>query len=82
MAPSVDAWLHDLGIPVGLEDRRRTVDIARPPVAPRGFSNRLHDFAPVFVARALEFVLPRDLPVLSDPIWSRGGIVLRHQRSR
>jgi len=81
----VDAWLADLASLIGIEARRRSDRRHRVP----GHLWHLgavriactHDFAPVFVARAWERApVAAMTSVLSDPIWSRGGIVLRHQR--
>ena len=84
-ALQVDVWLADLASLIGIEDRRRSDCRHRVP----GHLWHLgevriagtHDFAPVFVAIAWERAPAAAMTsVLSDPIWPRGGIVLRHQR--
>lgn len=84
-ALQVDAWVTDLASLVGIEDRRRSDRQHRVP----GHLWHLgevriagtHDFAPVFVVRAWERAPAAAMTLaLSDPIWPRGGIVLRHQR--
>lgn len=84
-ALQVDAWLADLASLIGIEDRRRSDRRHRVP----GHLWHLgevriagtHDFAPVFVVRAWERAPATEMTLaLSDPIWPRGGIVLRHQR--
>ena len=84
-ALQMDAWVTDLASLVGIEERRRSDRRNR-------VSGHLwhlgevriagtHDFAPVFVARAWERAPAAAMTsVLSDPIWPRGGVVLRHQR--
>ncbi len=84
-ALQVDAWLADLVSLIGIEDRRRSDRRNRLPGHLWHLGEvRLagtHDFAPVFVARAWERAPAAAMTsVLSDPIWPRGGIVLRHQR--
>lgn len=84
-ALQVDAWLVDLASLIGIEDRRQSDRRNRVP----GHLWHLgevriagtHDFAPVFVARAWDRSPAAAMAsVLSDPIWPRDGIVLRHQR--
>lgn len=84
-ALQVDAWVTDLASLVGIEDRRRSDRQHRVP----GHLWHLgevriagtHDFAPVFVGRAWERAPATEMTLaLIDPIWPRGGIVLRHQR--
>lgn len=79
----MDAWLADLAALMGMEPRRQ-------PARRECFADHLwhlgdlriagtHEFAPVFVARAWERAKQTRLrAVLDDPIWPRGGIVLRY----
>lgn len=84
-ALQVDTWAADLTSLVGIEDRRRS---NRPHRVPGHLWHLgeariagTHDFAPVFLARAWERAPATEVRLaLSDPIWPRGGIVLRHQR--
>ena len=82
----VDTWLTDLASLIGIDARRLS---ARRPCIPGHLWHLgnvriagTHDFAPVFIARAWERA-PEDevRTALGDPIWARGGILLRHQRS-
>lgn len=84
-ALQVDTWLTDLASLVGIEERRRSDRRHRVP----GHLWHLgeiriagtHDFAPVLVVRTWERAPAAEMTsMLSDPIWPRGGIVLRHQR--
>lgn len=84
-ALQVDVWLNDLASLIGIDDRRCSNHRPRVP----GHLWHLgdirvvgtHDFAPVFVVRAWERAPATEMTsTLSDPIWPRGGIVLRHQR--
>lgn len=80
----VDAWLHDLGKWIGLEEDSPK-DQARIP----GHLWHLGDFrvckttepAPVLIARRLHAVSPDTLSsVLADPAWGRRGVVLTRER--
>jgi hypothetical protein len=80
----VDAWLHDLGKWIGLEEPCPT-DQTRIP----GHLWHLGDFrvckttepAPVFIARRVHFASPEALTsVLADPAWGRRGVVLTRER--
>lgn len=79
----MDAWLADLAALMGIEQRRQ-------PACRVCFADHLwhlgdlriagtHEFAPVFVTRAWERAPHSQVrAVLEDPIWPRGGIVLRY----
>jgi hypothetical protein len=80
----VDAWLHDLGEWIGLEqpDAKAQARIL-------GHLWHLGNFrvcktaepAPVLVARRLQSASPEVLlSALADPAWARRGIVLMHER--
>lgn len=80
----VDAWLHDLGKWIGLEE-----DSPKDQTRIPGHLWHLGDFrvcttaepAPVLIARRLQFALPEALSsVLADPAWGRRGIVLMRER--
>lgn len=80
----VDAWLHDLGKWIGLEDPCPK-DQTRIP----GHLWHLGDFrvckttepAPVLIARRLQVVSTETLSsVLTDPAWGRRGVVLTRER--
>ena len=79
----VDAWLHDLGKWIGLEDPCPK-DQTRIP----GHLWHHGDFrvckttepAPVLIARRLQVVSPETLSsVLADPAWGRRGVVLTRE---
>ena len=80
----VDAWLHDLGKWIGLEE-----DSPKDQTRIPGHLWHLGDFrvcttaepAPVLIARRLQFALPEALSsVLADPAWGRRGVVLMRER--
>ena len=80
----IDTWLTDLTSMVGIDERRCSPKRSRVPghlwhlgeVRVAG----THDFAPVFVARSWSRAPASEMTAtLCDPIWPRGGIVLRHQ---
>lgn len=80
----VDAWLHDLGKWIGLEE-----DSPKDQTRIPGHLWHLGDFrvcttaepAPVLIARRLQFASPEALSsVLADPAWGRRGVVLMRER--
>lgn len=83
-ALQVDVWLNDLALLIGIEPRHLSARRARVPdhlwhlgeIRIAG----THDFAPVFVGRRCERASGSEMvAVLADPIWPRGGVLLRHQ---
>lgn len=80
----VDTWLNDLSALIGIERRQRLERRNRVPdhlwhlgdVRIEG----THEFCPVFVGRLWERAPQSQLlSALCDPIWPRGGVVLRHR---
>ncbi len=82
----VDAWLTDFASLIGIDARRQSARRLCIPGHLWHLGNvriaGTHDFAPVFIARAWEQAPENEVrTALGDPIWTRGGILLRHQRS-
>lgn len=82
----VDAWLNDLAVLIGIEPRQRPERRVLVPDHLWHLGNvritSTHEFSPVFVGRMWERAPnPQVTTALRDPIWPRGGIVLRHQPS-
>jgi hypothetical protein len=82
----IETWLTDLCSLIGIEPRHLSQQRTRVPdhlwhlgdVRIAG----THDFAPVFVGRLWERVpIAEAKTVLCDPVWPRGGVVLRHRSS-
>lgn len=82
----VDGWLNDLAMLIGIEPRQWPERRTRVPDHLWHLGNvrilGTHEFSPVFVGRLWERAPhPQVLSVLCDPIWPRGGVVLRHRPS-
>ena len=83
----IEPWLTDLARLIGIEDRRRA---SRPCRTPQHLWHLgdlrvagTHDFAPVFVGRALARAPAVDTTsVLADSVWSRGGVILQVRRTQ
>lgn len=82
----IDTWLTDLCNLIGIEPRNRSQRRTRVPDHLWHLGNAriagTHDFAPVFVGRLWERAPASETTsVLCDPIWPRGGVLLRHRPS-
>jgi len=79
----VDAWLDDLTVLLGIDARQRSERRVRLPDHLWHLGNvriaGTHEFSPVFVGRLWERAPnPHITHALCDPMWPRGGVVLRH----
>jgi hypothetical protein len=82
-ALQIDVWLDNLATLIGIEPRHRSQRPIRIPCHLWHLGNAriagTHQFAPVFVAHLLEKAPKTEVTtVLCDPIWSHGGVLLRH----
>lgn len=82
----IDTWLTDLCSLIGIEPRQLSKQRTRVPDHLWHLGNvrvaGTHDFAPVFVGRLWERAPAEETtPVLCDPVWPRGGVLLRHRPS-
>ena len=82
----IDTWLTDLCSLIGIEPRQLSQRRTRVPDHLWHLGNAriagTHDFAPVFVGRLWERAPAEETtPVLCDPVWPRGGVLLRHRPS-
>jgi hypothetical protein len=82
----IDTWLTDLCSLIGIEPRQLSQQRTRVPDHLWHLGNAriagTHDFAPVFVGRLWERAPASETtPVLCDPVWPRGGVLLRHRPS-
>lgn len=81
---NVEAWLDDLAKLIGIEPRQMPNRRVQMPNHLWHLGNvriaGTHDFAPVFVGRLWERTSDSEVTsVLCDPIWPRGGVLLRHR---
>ncbi len=82
----IDTWPTDLCSLIGIKQRQLSQQRTRVPDHLWHLGNAriagTHDFAPVFVGRLWERALASETtPVLCDPVWPRGGVLLRHRPS-
>jgi hypothetical protein len=83
----IDTWLTDLCRLIGIEPRHLSQQRTCVPDHLWHLGNAriagTHDFAPVFVGRLWERApVSETMPVLCDPVWPRGGVLLRHRPNR